>query len=603
LSFPLENLKHDEAVFVKGDQFLGLNYNPNSGELILRGWLIEPRIQNSYGMGINDYVAQDLLKPHNHKNTSIIYAPSKDGLKHTTWTKDENSNYEVMKVIRVERANNPLRKQILMQSSSGMNIINDDRNVLVFDALVTNPAFKELMLNPKTSMLVPRYFSPSFIHSINEPLNSVGKAVLDHIAIVDNPVYDSNGNQIAGPAFGPRATLRGACFGNKDKCLNLLQSNSSIISSTSSTTTPSNSNLAECVSCPIQLGSRLIDMYRNIFSNYISYSPEPLLKQSSSSTNNLSENNNPQQTQTQNQNPQNTSQQNINYNSSTQSNVANALSAFLTNPNSFTSTDTNGITGQTYEGIIGLKQPQGAGGQNSTNVPTNDKGQLNPQNTNNNSKPIDPKEIVNQFLKDNPNYLQELIQKKPDDKTQTNVQDKTSELVEKLKAAENVKLTPDNIEQISNVVKELKLIAEESINISKQNSEKVKQWEIQKEKEEKIMSKIPQSVFTDGRGKFNEPLYNDLVNYLHSKNIHNERPDLLTVIVSGIIAIKEKTNNKQLEQYKDNIAKSERFGATINNPNNNNLPTIDNQTNTNINNQNNNNTPHNNTNGLNSQTQ
>src|SRR5215212_7707913 len=260
--------------FVKGDQFVGFNVDPNNGDLVLRYTVVATGIPDANGRGITRNVM--MQNRTLSKGRPVIYAPDIIGggtRGHTNIHSLNNDpfKYEVARIMNLQQAPISIYNDWIQTNSNMKNIVTP-ADLWVIDTLVPHDAPKKLWLTPATSPLIPRYASPSFIHKRRPDgdYTKVDDAVLDHVAIVNRPTYNGQGIQIDGAAYGEITKLRGACFGDKIACLNLVQTSSNNVI-----------ELDKCVSCPVQLLDRLTDLYLDVTNNYAN--PNSYLLQTGSS--------------------------------------------------------------------------------------------------------------------------------------------------------------------------------------------------------------------------------------------------------------------------------------------------------------------------------
>jgi hypothetical protein len=545
------------ALFVHGDQFVGMNVNPESGDLVLRYWFFEGDRPDANGRGVTDYSIEDNIKASIGR--PIIYAPNEKqgGTKgHTSFLSKNAYDYEIGRILRIERATKNLIDRIkkgLVQSSSSLGfdynlynkLLEKEKKVWVTDILVTNPTAKKIWLDPTTTHLIPRYISPSIIHSRNPTgdYTKVDKWVLDHLGIVEKPVIDMrSGRQIAGAAFGEDAKLRGACFGDKLECLNILQTSSSL-----------SPTMEKCVSCPIQLKDRLSKLFHDTIKK------NGYLFQSSSSSN-VSTNDN------------NTNQQ------PTATKPANPLGQFTSNAN--VNPNQGIITAQDQEQTFKI------------NTATN---QFVPD-----TKAIDDYnqfgKLVSQWILENKNEVRTLLDSEkplpnaegqqpnttnvqgnqqqttiPPINTQGESQDEipkidTKALLDKLNITTE-ELKNMEAKDIAAKITEFKGVLE---NVLKDSARTAKTLEEIRKKEEVqvIEAMIPKETFTDTRG-FNKKDYDDLVNYIHDVKDSKGKglsKDIITLIGVGLITLKNKQSEVSQVQKDLKTKASEFFGATIKTP-------------------------------------
>jgi ribosomal protein L29 len=273
---------------IQGDQFVGFNVNPTTGDLVLRYIVARTDIPDANGRGITRRVMENNRSIA--KGRPLIFAPNEQqgGTKGHTNTLGgvDPFKFELGRIVNIEPVNPKLLERInknLIQTNSSSNNtkINDPKDLWAIDVIITNDQAKSVFLNPATSHLIPRYVSPSFIHKRNPrgDYSRVDEALLDHVAIVQKPTFNNRGIQIDGAAYGEVTQMSNACFGDKISCLNLLQTSSNKVV-----------ELDKCVSCPVQLRDRLTQLYINL-------TKDGYIVQTASS-NNMSESNNANNTNT-----------------------------------------------------------------------------------------------------------------------------------------------------------------------------------------------------------------------------------------------------------------------------------------------------------------
>lgn len=543
--------QEQKSIFIQGDQFLGMNVNPTNGDLVLRYYFFEGDVVDANGRGVTDSSIE-----YNAKacvGRPIIFAPrEKQGgtQGHTDFRSTNPYDYEVARILRIERATKNLldriRKYSLFQTSSSQfnqslynQLYNAEKKLWVMDAVVTNETFKKLILDPSTSHLIPRYVSPSIIHARNPTgdYTKVNKWILDHVGIVDKPVH-LNGKQVAGAAYGEKAKLRGVCYGDKMECLNILQTNSSM-----------SKTLSKCVTCPVMLRDALTDLFVTTMQKH-SY----LFTKQSSSSNMSSDNGDTTTGTTQPNNQQAVKAQ-------------NAL-ASLTNP-----TNNTNVMNQGQDQASTFTQPTGQGfvpdnkmladyaefGKTLTQWLLENKTEV--RNIIDADKPLPTTEGTPQQVGTATDGT--LVPAKVEGDTTPSPSIDTKALLDKLNiTADQLKtMEAKDIaakfgevkDMLENVVKQTDRTSRELANIRK------------KEELQVIESIIPKETFTDQRG-FNQKDYNELISYLHEvKDTKGNglRKDIMTLIGVGLITLKNKQSEVSQQQKTLKEKATEYFGSTL----------------------------------------
>lgn len=253
------------TTFATGDQFVGFRVDPTTGDLVLRYTVVVTDTPDGNGRGVTrDVMVQNKTIA---RGRPMIFAPNvidaKTGVRgHTNFMSKDNDpyKYEVGRILNLEPANKNLferwKRNMIQTNSNYGDLVKSEEHLWVIDVIVTNEQAKNIWLNPATSHLIPRYVSPSFIHPRRSDgdYSRVNDAILDHVAVVKKPLHDPlTGAQIDGAAYGEVTRMRGACFGDKVACLNLLQTSSNKVVERD-----------KCVSCPTQLLDRLTALYSYI---------------------------------------------------------------------------------------------------------------------------------------------------------------------------------------------------------------------------------------------------------------------------------------------------------------------------------------------------
>jgi hypothetical protein len=338
-------------------------------------------------------------------------------------------------------------------------------------------------------------------------------------------VFNQDGRQIAGAAYGEDARLRGACFGDKLVCLDVLQTSSS---------------LEKCVSCPTQLKDRLSVLFHNTMKKH-SY-----LLQSSSSSDVSTDNSTSQTTNTSESKPATT-------------NTNASPLASLTTP---AADQQNTFVQQT-----------GAGdGSGSQFVP----------DTKALTDYAEFGKVVGQWIQENKNEVRQLLDaekpfgQEPQQTPQTPQQQTTQEgqpipnkpepmpAIDVKSLLEKFNITEDQLKkmeskEIAAKFGEIKNSLESIAKISNKNA--LTLADLQKKEEITVIeSMIPKETFSDNRG-FNKKDYDDLVDYIHSKSL---RKDIITLIGVGLITLK-KQQHELATQQKDLKGEkaSQFFGQTL----------------------------------------
>lgn len=516
--------------YIQGDQFVGFNVNPKTGDLLLRYVVVRTDIPDANGRGLSNYFMETNREAV--KGRPIIFAPdqTQGGRRgHTDFMTTDPYRFEIARVLNMEKSSANLfermKKKLVQTNSSYNDLLKNEDNLWVVDAIVTNENAKKIMLDPATSHLIPRYISISTIHSRqkNGDYRKVDDGVIDHFAIVKKPQFDNTGKQIEGAAYGEITRLRGACFSNdRLSCLDYLQTSSSV------------KTLDKCVSCPDMLKTRLTDLYIDLRNNgYIT--------QSSSSSNNMSENTT-------------TTTTNTTVSASTDGSTDNNV-VVQTNKNPLNSFDQ-----QTFQSDNKL--------QDSYNQFTNLFKQAIQEN-----KAWFKSQLIdsdkNEFENQNPNAEKVNSEQNQQQQQQTSGQstDQQQASTGQLKKEDILKvldLKEDDIRKLS--PNELKgRLDEFKTNISKMMDEHARNTRIlnglnERDQKTKIANLLPQEAFYHN-GKFLDVEFQSVVNDIHKMKMSDE---YIKVLSAGFIGLRNQQNALNEQKDKTSIAdKKWRFGDSL----------------------------------------
>lgn len=532
--------------FVKGDQFVGFNVSPTNGDLIFRYAFVVTDVPDGNGRGVTRRVMEQ--NKTIARGRPLIFAPNEvqGGTKgHTDFLTTDPYKYEVGRIVSIEPATKNLYNRLKQTSSSYNDILKNESNLWVMDVVITNEKAKQIWLNPATSHLIPRYVSPSFIHKRNPSgdYSRVDDAVLDHVAIVNKPLYDPmSGKQIDGAAYGEVTTMRGACFGDRLACLNLLQTSSN-----------KNRELDKSVCCPTQLLDRLTHLYLDTTSNYYI----DIVQTGSSSD--------------------------MSSNTNQSSDTAEVVTGTTT-----TTTATN-------------QQPNQSTATVTTSNPLSNFFKSDDQLQNQYAA---LKQVVTQIMKETqPNSTMIDGNKQPSEQTAQGGEDSTTVIDPTKQTAESVKtgetqqeqqLSPQTTQMMQELQKKLNLSEDEIKNmkiediktrfadinrvvatVMEEQQKTAKTLEQIRTKEEKgrIANILPKEAFTDERG-FKEKEFQEVVDYIHKVKLADQ---YITILGVGLIAMRNEQSKirDQKNQLKKNPATL--FGDSLKLPQPEQTATITNQ--------------------------
>ena len=543
-------------MFIPGDQFVGLKVDPNSGDLVLRYVMVVTNKPDANGRGVTTRVME--MNKSIARGRPLIFAPDviNGGTRgHTDFRSQSDNNpykYEVGRIVNIEPASknlfNRLKQNLIQTNSSYINLLESEKNLWVSDVIITNEEVKKILLNPATSHLIPRYVSPSFIHrrNPNGDYSRVDDAVLDHIAIVNKPMFDPLTNrQIDGAAYGEDTRLRGACFGEKVACLNLLQTSSNVLV-----------ELDKCVSCPVQLLDRLTNLYKNLDIRYIEQTSSDVSSNNSMSENNNNNQNNQQQGQGGGQ-PQTT--------------VVSTQGS--TDPNQPSKTQT--FTSASHNPLASFFQNDETI-QNSYGVFKNMVTQVIKENPNefknviladaNPSTPSANNPDVAGQVSNTPNQNTDNVQtgETPQQQQQQEGQQQLSEQLNQTLA--KLKITEDEfktmkLEDLKKKFGDVEGIVKQVIQEQMKTTQALQKIKDNEEKG-KIANILPKEAFTDDRG-FKQKEFEDMVSYLYKKGLDHQYIALIGV---GLATLKnEQIKVKEQQINIKNKSLPQGFGESLKN--------------------------------------